>query len=73
MMPPETPPQPDAQQASFAGPSGSATEPAEPSYQAWLDSLALGCNCDDGPCAGCQQGALCDCSTNDSSSATRRT
>lgn len=40
--------------------------PAEPSYEAWLDSLALGCECDDGPCAGCQQGGVCDCeATND--------
>ena len=67
MTPPETPLSTETQQASFAAPHGSAdgVEPAEPSYQAWLDSLAAGCDCDDGPCAGCQQGSICDSRPND--------
>ncbi len=55
---PKTPP------AGLAGANGSATEPDDDAYQAWLESLAADCNCEDGPCAGCQQGAICDCAPN---------
>jgi hypothetical protein len=54
-----------------SAPTCSATEPAEPSYAAWLESLAIGCNCEDGPCSGCQQGAMCECSPNAQAEARR--
>ncbi len=43
---------------------GPTTEPAELSYEDWLESLALGCNCEDGPCGGCMQGSICDSYSN---------